>query len=96
MEIGEYDKVVAKATRREVDAETGEEDEIVDNVLLMRLMIDKVVDPKPPQEIVHVGARMYRAMSRSSTTCTSATSRSRSSVTGMSASDAEAKPTGND
>ena len=64
MEIGEYDKLVTKATRREADPETGVEEDIIDNVLLMRLMIDKVVDPKPPQEILHVGTRMYRAFSR--------------------------------
>lgn len=64
MEIGEYDKLVVKATRKEVDPETGVEEDIIDNVLLMRLMIDKVVTPKPPQEILHVGTRMYRAFSR--------------------------------
>jgi hypothetical protein len=64
MEIGEYDKLVVKATRSEADPETGLEEEVIDNVLLMKLMIDKVVDPKPPQEVVHVGTRMYRAFSR--------------------------------
>jgi len=64
LEIGEYDKLVVKATKREADPETGLEEDVIDNVLLMRLMIDKVVEPKPPQEVVHVGTRMYRAFSR--------------------------------
>ena len=64
LEIGEYDKLVTKATRREQDPETGVEEDIIDNVLLMRLMIDKTVEPKPPQEVVHTGTRMYRAFSK--------------------------------
>ena len=64
LEIGEYDKLVTKATKREQDPETGLEEDVIDNVLLMRLMIDKVVDPKPPQEVVHTGTRMYRAFSK--------------------------------
>jgi hypothetical protein len=64
LEIGDYDKLVTKATKRETDPETGVEEEIIDNVLLMRLMLDKVVDPKPPQEMIHTGTRMYRAFSR--------------------------------
>lgn len=64
LEIGEYDKLVTKATKQEIDPETGNTEDVIDNVLLMRLMIDKVVDPKPPQEILHVGTRMYRAFSR--------------------------------
>lgn len=64
LEIGEYDKLVTKATKREEDPDTGIAEDVIDNVLLMRLMIDKVVDPKPPQEILRVGTRMYRAFSR--------------------------------
>ena len=64
LEIGDYDKLVTAATKREADPETGLEEDVIDNVLLMRLMIDKVVDPKPPQQVIHVGTRMYRAFSR--------------------------------
>jgi hypothetical protein len=46
LSIGEYDELVKKATRPQVNAD-GVEDEIIDNALLLRLMVLKcVVEPK--------------------------------------------------
>ena len=58
--IGEYDKCVKSATSKQPDGLGGEE-EVIDNTLLMRLLINKSADPKPSPE---VGAREYRAFAK--------------------------------
>lgn len=47
LSIGEYDEMVTKATRKESNPLTGEDNEIVDNALLLKLMVLRCcVEPK--------------------------------------------------
>jgi len=47
LSIGDYDELVKKATRKESNPMTGEDAEIVDNALLLKLMVMRCsVEPK--------------------------------------------------
>lgn len=47
LSIGEYDDLVKKATTKQTNPLTGDESEVIDNALLLKLMVLKcAVDPK--------------------------------------------------
>lgn len=60
LSIGDYDELVKKATKAQTNPLTGEDSEVIDNALLLKLMVLKCsVDPKlTPESLANLPMRV--------------------------------------
>lgn len=61
--MDKYNELLERATTKTRNDVTGETEEDIDNTLLMRLMVNAAVSPKP-ESLMKLGVRHYRALTR--------------------------------